>query len=66
MSASRTHEGVHFRFIIMPCCRHTLCWVNPRLPTFCPECSTLCSPPLKNNPSCIMISDPGAVLTYTP
>ena len=33
-----THERVHFRVIVMPCCRHILCWVNPRLPTYCPEC----------------------------
>jgi hypothetical protein len=22
----------------MPCCGHNVCWVNPRLPSFCPDC----------------------------
>jgi hypothetical protein len=35
---SQTHERVVFRVIVMPCCQHILCWVNPRLPTYCPEC----------------------------
>lgn len=34
-----THnEQVKFRLFHMPCCGHLLCWVNPRLPTYCPEC----------------------------
>jgi hypothetical protein len=24
----------------MPCCHLMLCWVNPRLPNYCPECGT--------------------------
>lgn len=24
----------------MPCCGQLLCWVNPRIPNFCPECGT--------------------------
>jgi hypothetical protein len=28
----------HFRFISMPCCGQLLCWINPRLPNYCPEC----------------------------
>ncbi len=31
-------ERIHFRLIQTPCCNHLLCWVNPRLPTYCPEC----------------------------
>jgi hypothetical protein len=31
-------EQVRLRIFQMPCCRHQLCWVNPRLPNFCPEC----------------------------
>jgi hypothetical protein len=34
------NEKVKFRLFQMPCCGHLLCWVNPRLPTFCPECGT--------------------------
>lgn len=28
----------HFRIILMQCCGTMLCWVNPRLPNYCPEC----------------------------
>lgn len=31
-------EYVEFRLFVMPCCGHHLCWVNPRLPSFCCEC----------------------------
>lgn len=31
-------EFVKFQLIQMPCCGQLLCWVNPRLPNFCPEC----------------------------
>ncbi len=34
------NELVKFRLFIMPCCSFNLCWVNPRLPTHCPECGT--------------------------
>ena len=33
-----TTEKVIFRLFNMPCCHLTLCWVNPRLPNYCPEC----------------------------
>lgn len=33
-----TTERVVFRLIHMPCCGQLLCWVNPRLPNYCPEC----------------------------
>lgn len=32
------NEQVIFRYIVMPCCHHQVCWVNPRLPNYCPEC----------------------------
>jgi len=31
-------ERVVFKLFNMPCCGHLLCWVNPRYPTFCPQC----------------------------
>lgn len=34
------NEFVRFRLFQMPCCGQQLCWVNPRLPSHCPECST--------------------------
>lgn len=33
-----TKERIVFRLFQMPCCGHMLCWVNPRLPSYCPEC----------------------------
>lgn len=33
-----TNEKVPFRFIACPECNHQVCWVNPRLPSYCPEC----------------------------
>ena len=39
MSAKqKTREHVPFRLIRTPCCSHLFCWVNPRLPSYCPEC----------------------------
>lgn len=31
-------EMVPFKLYHMPCCGHLLCWVNPRPPSYCPEC----------------------------
>lgn len=31
-------ERIQFRLLQTPCCIGLLCWVNPRLPNFCPEC----------------------------
>jgi ribosomal protein S27E len=33
-----TNEMVPFRLIVCPECDHQVCWVNPRLPSYCPEC----------------------------
>jgi hypothetical protein len=54
-------ERVHFKLIIMPCCGHNLCWVNPRYPTFCPECGKLIFNEVKQE---VRISDADAILTY--
>lgn len=32
------NERVQFRLLVMECCGVQLCWVNPRLPNYCPEC----------------------------
>jgi hypothetical protein len=42
MTVTRYAEVVHFRLFQMPCCGHQLCWVNPRLPNYCPECGASC------------------------
>ena len=40
---------VPFRLIQTPCCSHFLCWVNPRLPSYCPECGAFVLTKLKFN-----------------
>jgi hypothetical protein len=40
-------ERVEFRLIHMECCDHLLCWVNPRLPSYCPSCGKLCYPKVR-------------------
>jgi hypothetical protein len=35
------NEWVRFRLFQLPCCGQLLCWLNPRLPNFCPECGKL-------------------------
>jgi hypothetical protein len=44
---SMTTERVPFRLIVMECCNHQLCWVNPRLPSHCPECGKPCYPQVR-------------------
>lgn len=39
-----TNERVHFRLIVMPCCKHQFCWINPRWPNYCPECGVFIYP----------------------
>lgn len=62
MSAgARHHEKVPFRVIVMPCCMHTVCWVNPRLPSHCPECGTSVFARIREG---IRLHDPEATLSY--
>lgn len=57
-----THrERISFRFIRMDCCGQQLCWVNPRLPTYCPECGKSCYPHVK---SWVLSRDDNAHLIY--
>jgi len=52
-------ERVHFKLIVMPCCSHMLCWVNPRYPSYCPECGTFIYPQVRG---CVTTSDDQAML----
>jgi hypothetical protein len=54
-----TYERVHFRLLVMPCCAHQLCWVNPRFPTYCPECGKRAYPEVR---SAVTFDDPNATL----
>lgn len=55
----RTTEKVPFRLLRTPCCGSLLCWVNPRLPSYCPECGKGVYPGIK---SCVVIRDDDAEL----
>lgn len=58
----KTHERVKFRLIHTPCCGTLLCWVNPRLPTHCPECGVPILGKLRTDPTRILITDNDAEL----
>ncbi len=58
-------ERVHLRVLQMPCCNHLLCWINPRLPTFCPECGQSVIRQLRIQRENILISDTTAWLSYS-
>lgn len=63
MPREATNERVNFRLFQMPCCGHHLCWVNPRLPTFCPECGTSVYLKLRDG-ACTLVNDQEAWLKY--
>mgnify|MGYP001594985441 CR=1 FL=1 len=60
-----TTEFVKFRLIRMPCCGTQICWVNPRLPNYCPECSAEILAQLRLSPECILFTDEEARLLYS-
>lgn len=60
----KCNERVFFRLIKMPCCGHLLCWVNPRLPTYCPECGKLMFTELKFDGTAFLVRDQDAKLSY--
>jgi hypothetical protein len=60
---TREKQRVHFRLIRMPCCGQLLCWVNPRLPSHCPECGTSVYRQLKFETGMILVNDEEAWLT---
>jgi hypothetical protein len=62
---TRSREKVMFRLIQMPCCGQLLCWVNPRLPTFCPECATQVYMKVKFDAGVILVSDENAWLEHS-
>jgi hypothetical protein len=57
-----TTERIHFRLLQTPCCNSLLCWVNPRLPTYCPECATRIYPEIRSN---VLMDDDKAILKYS-
>lgn len=59
---SKTTERVVFRHIHTPCCGTLLCWVNPRLPNYCPECGKFIISEVKE---CVTTFDDNAKLTVS-
>lgn len=57
-----TTERVNFRLFQTPCCGHLLCWVNSRLPGYCPECGKFILPKLKTEPQHTLQHDEHAEL----
>lgn len=58
-----TTELVHFKLFRMPCCGHLLCWVNPRFPSYCPECGVHVYPSIRD-PQHLFASSEKAQLKY--
>ena len=59
-----THEKVHFRVFQLPCCGGLICWVNTRLPNYCPECGEQIFLKLKIDSTLTMVNDDNAWLNY--
>lgn len=60
-----TNERIKFRLIRAPCCSTLLCWVNPRLPNYCPECGKSILARLRLDGASILQTDENAWLKVT-
>ena len=58
-------EKVGLRVFSMPCCKTLICWINPRLPTYCPECGQSVLRKLKFEPECTLLSEQEVYLIPT-
>jgi ribosomal protein S27E len=45
----KERQQVPFRLLQCPKCHTLLCWVNPRLPNYCPECGKWIMMEIKSN-----------------
>lgn len=63
LQSKQTHERVEFRLFTMECCWHLLCWVNPRFPSYCPNCGKYVFPKVK---SWVTTKDVNAILSLKP
>lgn len=61
MTLMTEQQRVPFRLLAMPCCGQRLCWVNPRFPSYCPECGKYVFGEIK---SCVTFKDEKAILKY--
>ena len=64
MKGNVVTERIIFRVLRMPCCGHLLCWVNPRLPNYCPECGAGVLARLRIQRESVQINDTEAFLKY--
>lgn len=60
MALATEHQRVPFRLLQCPECGAMLCWVNPRLPNYCPECGEHVYSKIRG---CVMANDDDAMLT---
>ncbi len=58
----KTTERIIFRLMRMPCCGQLLCWVNPRIPNYCPECGKKVFEKVRRDEGVILIRDENAFL----
>lgn len=61
---SKYTENIQFRLFNMPCCHHLLCWVNPRLPNFCPECGKSVVLALREKKEATVVNDKQAWISF--
>jgi hypothetical protein len=61
----KVSERVIFSILSTPCCHTLLCWVNPRMPNYCPECGERFAGGLRRgHPEAILFTDDEAMLRH--
>ena len=64
MAKKQAHnERIVFRLFNLDCCGHMLCWVNPRYPSYCPNCGLLVYPNIKSQ--AVIIDDNASIRYHT-
>ena len=61
MNKTVKNERIVFRLFNLSCCGHFLCWVNPRFPSFCPNCGKHIYPDVKGD---VVITDENAHIKF--
>ena len=60
------NERVPFRLFQMPCCGFLCCWVNPRLPSHCPECGKAVLLELRKGENTLIFDDDAWLRVHAP
>jgi hypothetical protein len=58
------HSVQHLRVFRFPCCGTILCWINRRIPKYCPECGQPVFVRLKTEGEHTLMSDPHAEVSH--